>query len=75
MKNKLACLENNISEMRMLIESTTAGLEEEREKNDIKDSTINELKEKIYRITEEKMRMKSEHDRSTEDLELCTNVA
>merc|ERR1712048_1073021 len=39
------------------------------------DSTIEELNEKVCRITEEKKRMKSEIDKSIEDLELSKKAA
>merc|ERR1739844_557226 len=75
LKNKHACLENEISEMRIVMESTREGLQKEQAKNDMKDSTIEELNEKVCKITEEKMRMKSENDESIEDLELSKKVA
>ena len=40
LKNKHACLENEISEMRIVMESTREGLQKEQAKNDIKDSRI-----------------------------------
>merc|ERR1712045_1111592 len=75
LKKKHACLENEISEMRIVMESTREGLQKEQAKNDIKDSRIEELNEKVCRISEEKMRMKSENDRSIEELELSKKVA
>ena len=68
LKNKQSCLDNEISEMRIVMDNKIAGLEEEQAKNDIRDSTIEELIEKVCRITEEKMKMRSESDRSIEDL-------
>ena len=38
--DKHACLENEISEMRIVMESTREGLQKEQAKNDIKDSRI-----------------------------------
>ena len=38
--DKHACLENEISEMRIVMESTREGLKKEQAKNDMKDSTI-----------------------------------
>jgi hypothetical protein len=73
--DKHACLENEISEMRIVMESTREGLKKEQAKNDMKDSTIEELNEKVCRISEEKMRLKSENDRSIEEKELSKKVA
>ena len=73
--DKHACLENEISEMRIVMESTREGLKKEQAKNDMKDSTIEELNEKVCRISEEKMRLKSENDRSIEEMELSKKVA
>merc|ERR1712238_155761 len=64
LKNKHACLENEISEMRIEMDNTIAGLQNEKLNNDIKDSTIEELNEKVCRINEEKMKMKNENDKS-----------
>ena len=75
LKNKHACLENEISEMRIVMESTREGLKKEQAKNDMKDSIIEELNEKVCRISEEKMRLKSENDRSIEEMELSKKVA
>merc|ERR1712115_588944 len=68
-------LENEISEMRIVMESTTAGLEKEKLNNEMKDCTIEELNEKLCRISEEKMGMKSEHDKSIGDMELSRRKA
>ena len=68
-------MENEISEMRIVMESTREGLKKEHTKNDMKDSTIEELNEKVCRITEAKMRLKSESDRSIEEMELSKKVA
>merc|ERR1712113_1298457 len=68
-------LKDQLLELRIVVESTRAELQEERLSNDTKNSTIEELNEKVSRITEEKMRMKSEYDKSIKDLELCTNLA
>merc|ERR1712045_1079738 len=57
------------------MESTTVGLEEEKLNNDIKDCTIEELNEKLCRISEEKMGMKIEHDKSIGDMELSRRKA
>ena len=57
------------------MDNTIAGLQNEKLNNDIKDSTIEELNEKVCRITEEKMKMRSESDRSIEDLDLSKKVA
>ena len=59
LKNKHACLENEISEMRIVMESRREGLKKEQAKNDMKDSTIEELNEKVCRITEENIIMNS----------------
>ena len=53
LKNKQSCLENEISEMRIVMDNKIAGREEEQAKNDIKDSTIEKLIEKLCTITEE----------------------
>ena len=60
MKNKHTCLENEISEMRIVMESRREVLKKEQAKNDMKDSTIEELNEKVCIIGEEKMRLKNE---------------
>ena len=57
------------------MESTAAGLQKEKLNNDINDSKIEELNEKVWRISEEKMRMKNENDKSIEDLELSKRKA
>ena len=44
------------------MESRREGLKKEQAKNDMKDSTIEELNKKVCRISEEKMRLKSETD-------------
>ena len=44
------------------MESTREGLKKEQAKNDMKDSIIEELNEKVCRISEEKKMLKSEHD-------------
>ena len=75
LKNKHVYLENKMSDMRIVIESTTEGLQKDQAKNGIKNSTIEEPNEKVCRITEEKMKMKSENDRSIGDLELSKKVA
>merc|ERR1712194_8723 len=75
LKNKSTCLKNKISDMRFVMKSTTAGPQKEMAQNDIKNNTIEELMGKMCGITEEKMKMKSEDDRSTEDLELSKKVA
>merc|ERR1712115_460343 len=75
LESKNNSLENEICEMRIVMESTTAGLQQEKLNNDMKDSTIEELNEKLCGITEEKMRMKSENDKSIEDLELSKRKA
>ena len=68
-------MENEISEMRIVMESRREGLKKEQAKNDMKDSTIEELNEKVCRISEEKVRFKSESDRSIEETELSQKVA
>ena len=40
----------------------------------MKDSTVEKLNEKMYRVNEEKIKMKSENDRSIGDLELYKKV-
>merc|ERR1712085_169143 len=75
MKLENARLKNEISDMRFVMESATLGLQEEKVKNNIKDCRIEELNEKVCRITEEEMRMISENDKSIEDLELCKRMA
>merc|ERR1712115_62773 len=47
----------------------------EKLNNEIKDSTIEELNEKVCRITEEKMTIKTDNDKSIADLELSKKVA
>merc|ERR1712115_199492 len=75
LESKNNSLGNEIREMRIVMESTTAGLQQEKLNNDMKDSTIEELSEKLCGITEENMRMKSENDKSIEDLELSKRKA
>jgi len=41
----------------------------------MKDCTIEELNEKVCRITEEKEKMKHDNHKSIEDLESCKKVA
>merc|ERR1712238_327415 len=74
LKSQIISLKNEISDMRIVMESTTAGLLKERLNNDIKDSTIEELNEKVCWITEEKMRMEIENDKSIVDLELSKKL-
>merc|ERR1711983_646466 len=45
-------------DMRIVMESRTVGLQEEKAQNDINNDTIEELNEKACRITEEKMKTK-----------------
>merc|ERR1712238_476809 len=59
LKSKIISLKNEISDMRIVMESTTAGLQKERLNNDIKDSTIEEL---------------NENDKSIVDLELSKKL-
>ena len=68
-------MEDEICEMRVVMESTAVGLQKEKLNNDIKDSEIEQLNEKDRRISEEKMRMKNENDKSIEDLELSKRKA
>merc|ERR1712194_941998 len=68
LQSKNCCLKNQISDRRILMESTTRGLQEEGVKNDIKDRTIEELNEIVCRIAGEKMKMKSEHKKSIDDM-------
>merc|ERR1739844_29035 len=75
LKNKHTSLENEISDMRIVMERTREDLQQEQAKNDTKDATIEELNEKVCRITEEKMRILSENDESIEDLELSKKGA
>jgi len=75
LKSKNTSLEDEICEMRIVMESTAAELQKEKLNNDIKDSKIEELNEKVRRISEEKMRMKNENDKSIEDLELSKRKA
>merc|ERR1739844_771898 len=67
--------EDEICEMRVVMESTAAGLQKEKLNNEIKDSKIEELNAKVRRISEEKMRMKNENDKSIEVLELSKRKA
>merc|ERR1712194_192150 len=60
---------------KILMDSATAGLLKERLNNDIKDATINEQNEMVCRLAEEKMKMKSENNKSIEDLELSKKAA
>ena len=72
---KSTSLEDEICEMRVVMESTAVGLQKEKLNNDIKDSEIEQLNEKDRRISEEKMRMKNENDKSIQDLELSKRKA
>merc|ERR1719491_302543 len=69
LKSENSKLKNEISDFRILVESATVRLQEEKEKNNTKDCIIEELNDKVLRITEAKMRMISEYDKSIEDLE------
>ena len=73
--DKHACLENEIFEMRIVMESTREGLKIGQTKNDMTDSTVEDLNEKACRISEEKVRFKSESDRSIEEMELSQKLA
>ena len=75
LKSKNTSLEDEICEMRVVMENTAAGLQKEKLNNDIKDSEIEQLNEKDRRISEEKMRMKNENDKSIQDLELSKRKA
>merc|ERR1740139_1702529 len=69
LKSENSRLKNEISDLSIVVESATVGLQEEKVQNNTKDCVIEELNEKVCRITEAKMRMISEHDKSIEDLE------
>merc|ERR1712151_212946 len=75
LKNQNTSLKNEISDMGVDLESTRAGLRKEKLKNEMKDSTIEKLNEKMRMITEEKMEMKIETDKNIADLELSKKVA
>merc|ERR1712238_335238 len=62
-------------EMKIVVESTTVGLQKEKLSNDFKDCTIEELNDNVIRITEEKMRMKIENEKNIADLALSKKVA
>merc|ERR1712194_461471 len=70
LKSKIISLKNEISDMRIVMESTTAGLQKERLNNDIKDSTIEELNEKVCRITEEKKIIRLRGERESNEVEM-----
>ena len=55
LKNEKSRLKNEISDLRIVIESTTRVLQEEKVNNDIKNCKIEELNEKVCMITEEKI--------------------
>merc|ERR1712194_315603 len=74
LKSKISSLQNEICEMMIVVESTTAGLQKEKLSNDFKDCTIEELNDNVIRITEEKMRMEIENDKSIADLELSKKL-
>ena len=71
LKSENSRLKNEISDLRIVVESATVGLQEEKVQNNTKDCIIEELNEKVLWIPEAKMRMTSENDKSIEDLELC----
>ena len=52
LKNDNTRLKNEISDLRIVMESTTRGLQEEKVNNDIKNCKIEELNEKGCIITE-----------------------
>ena len=54
-------LKNEMSDMRIVTRSAKVGLQEEKVKNDMKDCTIEDLNENVCRITEDKMKIRSEH--------------
>ena len=56
------------------MECTTEGLRKEQENNYIKDSITEEPNEKVCSITKEKMKMKSESDKSIGGLNSSNNV-
>merc|ERR1712226_772287 len=66
---------NEISDIRIGMESTTVGLQKDTVKNGVKDSTTEELKENVCLNTEEKMRMKIENAKGIEDLQLSEKKA
>merc|ERR1712048_982203 len=74
-KAKSTSLQNEMAQMRIVMESTTAELQKEKENNDIKNNTIDALTVKVSKITEEIMRMKKENDDTIEELELSKSVA
>ena len=54
LKSENSKLKNEISDFRILVESATVGLQEEKVQNNTKDCIIEELNEKVCRITEDK---------------------
>merc|ERR1712048_724509 len=75
LKNENTRLKDEISDMRTVVDNAPRGMPEEKANNDMKDSTIEELNEKVGRMIEEKMKMESEKAKSIEDLELCKKMA
>merc|ERR1712085_58762 len=75
LKNENSKLKNEISDMRIVEENALVGLQEEKVKNKTKDCKIEELNEKVCRITEDKMKMISGNDKSIEDLESRKRIA
>merc|ERR1712194_208212 len=74
-KSEITRLKNEISDLRIVVESATVGLQEEKVKNNTKDCKIEELNEKVCRITEDVMKMKNENDKGIEEMELCKKMA
>merc|ERR1712194_308684 len=76
LKVNITSLKNKISEMKIVMQSTTSEqMQQIKLKNDGKDTQIKGFNEKICMITEEKMKIKSENEKSLEDLELSKKVA
>jgi len=68
-------LKDKISDMEIVIENATRGLQEEKVEDNTVDGMIEEFSERVCRNTGEKMKKKSGNDISIEDIELCKKMA
>jgi len=75
LKRENTRLKREISDMRIVMESSTVGLQEEKVEDHMEDCTIEELNEKVCRITKEKIKMKNENDKSIDEVELYEEIA
>jgi len=75
LRNENSKLKNEMSEMRIVVDDAIRGMQEEKVNNDINHSTLEELNEKVGRMSEEKMKMEIENAKRIEVLELSKKMA